>query len=119
MRIIHARKYASSFLKRRWELEDYPVDVWQQWPGFAAAETVPGLFVARISGWAAIVGAGTTEEAALADLRRQFEAYRVLRGGLPRPGTDLTTTEESELARTAPAYNDHLISGVIDLEKRD
>jgi hypothetical protein len=121
MRITHARKFAASFFKRRWELEDYPLDVWQQWPGYAASETAATVFVARICGWSAIVGAGPTAQDALADLRRQLEGYRTVAGGLPRPGTgtDSGSREASELALTAPAYDDHLISGVTDLEGRE
>ena len=120
MRITHARKYAASFFKRQWQLEDYPLEVWQQWPGYDAGETAKTVFVARISGWPAITGAGDSEAAAIADLRRQLDGHRALGGTLPRPGTHIEReTGDAELARTAPAYDDHLISGVTDLEKRD
>jgi hypothetical protein len=120
MRITHARKYAASFFKRRWELEDYPLDVWQQWSGYEAGEGASTVFVARIAGWSAIVGAGESEAAAIADLRRQLDGYRMVAGALPRPGIRVEAgVGDAELARTAPSYDDHLISGVTDLERRD
>ena len=120
MRITHARKYAASFFKRRWELEDYPLEVWQQWSGYEAGEAASAVFVARIAGWSAIVGAGESEAAAVADLRRQLDGYRTVAGALPRPGRRIAQPSgDAELARTAPAYDDHLISGLTDLERRD
>ena len=120
MRISHARKYAASFFKRQWQLEDYPLEVWQQWPGYDAGETSKAVFVARITGWSAIIGAGDTEAAAIADLRRQLDGLRAVAGSLPRPGTHIEPQGgDAERARTAPVHDDHLISGVTDLEKRE
>ena len=117
MRITHARKFAASFFKRRWELEDYPLETWPQWPGYEAGESAAPTFVARIAGWTVLIGAGQSEAAAVADLKRQLEGYRVVAGALPRPGTHVETHHgDSALARTAPAHDDHLISGVTDLE---
>ena len=120
MRITHARKFAASFFKRRWELEDYPLEVWQQWSGYDAGESASTVFVARIAGWSALIGTGESEGTAIADLRRQLDGFRNVAGALPRPGTQASREQgDTELARTAPAHDDHLISGVTDLDRRE
>jgi|SRR5687768_11801653 len=119
MRINSARKYALSFFKRQWTLDDYPIDLWRQWPGYQADESAPVVFVARIAGWQALVGSGTTEQEAISDLRRQFEDYRRMAERLPRPGTFVAQETASDLTRTNPKHDDHLISGVTDLDKRE
>ncbi|MDQ3070873.1 MAG: hypothetical protein M3R55_14240 [Acidobacteriota bacterium] len=119
MRMLIARKYAASFLKKTWDLEDYPVEVWQKWRGFEAPEEGPAVFVARIVGWPSLLGTGESAEAAHRDLARQFAGYKSTRAELPRPGT-IVAREPGEPPSdgAAEAYDDHLISGAVDLDDR-
>lgn len=75
-------KYVSSFVKRSWKFEDYPIVLVNQ----NDKQAIDGLpnWVARIDGWA-ICGLGDTQEEAVRDLRSRFDDYRSSRS-LPRPG---------------------------------
>lgn len=89
-RLRATAKYVASFLKRDWNLADYPIRIkrlrsehdvndrgsieWDVWN-------------AQIVKWPQMQGGGQTREAAYEDLLQRFEEFK--RGGrvLPRPGT--------------------------------
>ena len=78
-----------SFFRREWRFEDYPVTVRAQ-PGGTAAPHEDGswtpAYTATIDGML-LFGGGATADAARADLRAKFEAFRK-ENELPRPGTE-------------------------------
>ena len=85
-----AVKYILSHRKRDWDLEDYPLRFTSTKPtdlSFSLPkELQPVPWSASIVRWWAMTGTGETREAALEDLRQNFEAYK-REIPLPRPGT--------------------------------
>jgi len=83
-------KYLVSYLKRDWNLEDYPIeirhsDVPANVPEVPDFRPIPWLV--RIPTWMRMTGYGDTMEEAYADLRRKFSEYKNEGNELPRPGT--------------------------------
>lgn len=85
-------KYLLSFLKRDWDLADYPVIVRYQDPekhpppaGIGQVEPIP--WFASIDKWFQMFAPGETREEALENLRQNFGTYKAKHATLPRPGT--------------------------------
>lgn len=86
-----AWKYLTSFLKRTWSVNDYPirirrssVDADVDW-----GHLKPVAVEAQVINWWQMSGMGDTEEQALADLQKRFDARRANGDVFPRPGTGL------------------------------
>ena len=75
-------KWARSFSKKDWDLEDYPIRVTRQHEGEA---DIPE-WSAQIINWWALTGLGNTKAEALAELRVSLSKARESREKLPRPG---------------------------------
>jgi hypothetical protein len=83
-------KYLASFARRDWQLEDYPVRISYQGSGGASLpndRSQQPMWCAEILNWWTMLGTGDSRQAALADLRHNFEEYKRLYVELPRPGT--------------------------------
>lgn len=79
-------KFVLSFLKRTWELADYPVVIREQDPQTNSPLGLLPRFVATIWRWPGPTGVGDTEGEAIACLRTVLDTIRQDRA-LPRPGT--------------------------------
>jgi hypothetical protein len=92
-------KFLLSFLKRDWQLTDYPTSAREQFKDRTYLDnlqfkgTLPIMdahrWVVRIPGWYYMVGFGPTKDAAYLDLNRNFEEYKAEGNILPRPGTSV------------------------------
>jgi predicted RNase H-like HicB family nuclease len=82
-------KYLLSFLRRDWQLSDYPIEARdlsvEPLPGFSGLRYIRWLV--RIPHWLLMAGTGDTREEAFAELQRRFEEYKSEGNLLPRPGT--------------------------------
>ena len=81
-------KYALSFFKSDWKLEDYPIRIrynGEKSPLRGSQPPIP--WAAQIVNWWTMVGFGQTKEEAFEDLRRRFNEHKSQHGKLLRPGT--------------------------------
>jgi hypothetical protein len=115
-------KFGLSFLKRDWQLRDYPIRVRKQ--GDAPADpnsrfkTYP--WSAQIDGWGVISGLGNTRDEALSQLAVNFEEQKARRASegklLPRPGTHVPIQFAStELIAAHGPLVDDFIHRVLEL----
>lgn len=113
-------KYLLSFLKRHWDLEDYPVIVRYQDPekhpppaGIGQVEPIP--WFASIDKWFQMFAPGETREEALENLRHNFENYKQKHNTLPRPGTlvELEMAPTQQVDRFADLAHD-FISKIVE-----
>ena len=84
-------KFALSFFKSDWELEDYPVK-FRHSPSDGSGATgrwTPAPWYATIINWRRMFGAGDTQEEAYDALRQRFQEYKREGKRLPRPGTGM------------------------------
>ena len=81
--LLSASKYALSFRKREWELDDYPVRLVYH-DSSAGPGTFNGWMASILKWW--LIGTGPTKEAALQQLSDNLAAAKVA-GNHPRPGT--------------------------------
>jgi hypothetical protein len=121
-RLAAAWKWALSFRKQNWDLNDYPIFVRED----ESAEQRSTLrmkshrFTAQIEQWD-LSGSGDTKRNALSDLRRTFDAAKAekQREGrrLPRPGTrvPLEFATRDEVSKH-PELEDDFIRRVLQLE---
>lgn len=88
--------YLRSFLKKDWQLEDYPLEYnTYDLEKNQAIEAEfgkmhnyqPVLYSVRVIGWLLMFGHGNTKEEAYQKLVEQFSAYRASGSVLPRPGS--------------------------------
>ena len=105
-------KYALSFFKQSWTLDDYPVRVRYQepeLPSFAGSRLKPIPWVAQIEGWL-LSGHGDSRGEALADLNRRFEEYRAHHSELPRPGAKVPVAfaGRGRISKLEPLADDFL-----------
>ena len=77
--------YISSFTKREWNFEDYPVRIRKQ----KGMENSNHAYSAQIICWWIVGGLGPNKKAALADLKTNFDSIRSNRKQMPRPGTSV------------------------------
>lgn len=84
-RIKTVQKYLLSFLKKKWEFNDYPIFVREQSKGPIPFGWEFHAWVASIINWH-VGGTGNTKEEALISLRSNFEKYKTSNPKLPRPG---------------------------------
>jgi hypothetical protein len=84
-----ALKFLLAFLKRDWEIEDYPIRFRFQKADMSGATSRRKLipWIAQVVNWWALSGHGNTKADAYADLRSKFQARKAKGGRLPRPGT--------------------------------
>jgi len=77
----------TSYFKRNWTLEDYPVRFGFHPTSGAARGTrlKPTPYSASIVNWPGLLGVGGSKSEALADLGKTFDQYK-LKNRLPRPG---------------------------------
>jgi hypothetical protein len=119
-RKIRARMaWAASFLKRRWDFGDYPLDYVDQ------GERNPNLperlqhkrWRADLINWPAVSGLGESRAEALADAKEKFFAYQVSGEKMWRPGTGpgIVFADNHSVAEHA-ALRDHFIQNVLGLE---
>lgn len=86
-------KYLASFLKKDWELTDYPIQVreFDTTPlpiDFSKSHPMqPVRWMVRIPNWLRMTGSGQTKEETWANLQSKFEEYKGEGLQLPRPGT--------------------------------
>jgi hypothetical protein len=87
-RLLAARKFCLSFLKRRWELSDYPVSVREQEidPNYTGTRFKQHRYVASIVNWG-LAATGDTHADARKALETAFESASRNRKVMPRPGT--------------------------------
>jgi hypothetical protein len=80
-------KYASSFLKRTWSLEDYPVRLRKIGPRVPGSAGLRGQVTwnAQIINWWHMRGVGSTPEVAMESLARRLAGFAASHP-LPRPG---------------------------------
>jgi hypothetical protein len=84
MNMRRARKFLSSFFKRDWKFEDYPV---YSCPWIAYAFPTPFPWQAFIICWSGMHAGGNTASDAIKNLRTKFESFKQ-ENELPRPGRD-------------------------------
>jgi hypothetical protein len=119
-RKIRARlAWAASFLKRRWNFDDYPLDYVDQ------GECDPKLperlrhkrWRADLINWPAVSGLGESKEEALADAKEKFAARQASGEKMWRPGTGpgIVFADNQSVAEHA-ALRDHFIHNVLGLE---
>jgi hypothetical protein len=115
-------KYALSFFKRHWTLDDYPVRVRFQerdLPSFASSRLEPIPWVAQIEGWL-LSGHGGSRGEALADLTRRFEEYRAQHSELPRPGAKVPITfAVTHRISTLQPLADEFLRRIFELDAAD
>ena len=113
-------KYLLSFLKRDWDLEDYPVIVRYQDPekhpppaGIGQVEPIP--WFAFIGQWFLMFASGETRDEALENLRHNFENYKQKHTTLPRPGTlvELEMAPTQQVDRFADLAHDFITRIVV------
>jgi hypothetical protein len=123
-REFHRRwKHCLSFLKKDWQLRDYPLHLRRQSDVPADPDSRFKIYpwLAQIDGWNVIGGTGNTRDEALADLSAKFEkekSERVSKGEpLPRPGTDVPVQfASSSRIDVRAALLDDFIHRVLELE---
>ena len=84
-------KYASSFYKGTWDLEDYPVRLKQQ----GRDDPKIPMWSAQVINWWVLSGLGSTKKEAYESLRESLNAAKESRDCLPRPGTKVPIEFES------------------------
>ena len=80
----------TSYFKRNWTLDDYPI-LFRFHPTSGAARGTrlkPTPYSASIVNWPALLGVGGSKSEALDDLRKHFDQFKV-NNRLPRPGTNV------------------------------
>ena len=77
-------KYLLSFLKKNWDINDYPFDIYLN--KNAGEDKVK--YGARVLKWVGMVGHGESKEAAFESLKNHFIVYKE-NNKLPRPGTSV------------------------------
>lgn len=84
---LAAWKFVTSFLKRDWQLEGYPIALWTQResPPDAPLRLLVHPWRASIINWH-LAGSGETLALAVEDLRKHFATAKLNRDKLPRPG---------------------------------
>ncbi len=82
-----AYKYLTSFLKKDWSFNDYPIRIVQQKIPESEGQfkTIP--WTVNVIWWFRISGHGDTKEEALTQARQAFDDYKKENNTLPRPGT--------------------------------
>jgi hypothetical protein len=119
-RKVRARlAWASSFFKFRWDFSDYPIDYVDQ--GEADPKLPERLrhprWRADFINWFAVSGTGETKEAALADAKEKFAAWKASGKEMWRPGIGPGITfAESQIIDQRPELRDHFIHNVLGLE---
>jgi hypothetical protein len=111
--------WAASFLKRRWEFNDYPLECVDQ------GERDPKLperfqhsrWRADLVNWFAVSGVGESREEAIADAKRKFTAHQASGEKMWRPGTspEIVFADNQAVAEHA-ALRDHFIQNVLGLD---
>ncbi|MGA3328602.1 MAG: hypothetical protein ABSF45_29485 [Terriglobia bacterium] len=88
-KLLVAAKFLLSFLKRDWEIDDYPIRIrsLKVDMSLATPRWKPIPWVAQVVNWWALSGGGQSKAEALADLRPKFQARKATGARLPRPGT--------------------------------
>jgi len=81
------RKFALSFRKRGWTIDDYPLKVTDHGPVEANGRLKPSRWTAQIINWLHMRGDADTREGAFVELQHQIDVHLRERGSLPRPGT--------------------------------
>jgi hypothetical protein len=100
-----AAKFLLSFLKRDWEIDDYPIRIRFQKVDLsqATARRKPIPWIAQVVNWWALSGHGQSKAEALDDLRSKFQARKAKGVRLPRPGTkvplEFASTVEADRLR--------------------
>ena len=112
-------KFALSFFKSDWKLEDYPVK-FKHSPSDGSGATgrwAPAPWYATIINWRRMFGAGDTQEEAYDALRRRFQEYKREGKRLPRPGTGLPMelTSTAKVGRHEEIARDFLAQ-ILDLD---
>ena len=79
-----AWKYALSFLKKDWSINDYPIRIQEQ-AADLDGERLP-RYSAQVINWWTLSGLGDTPEEALLDLERSLANFKHHNGYLHRPG---------------------------------
>ena len=82
-------KYALSFSKRTWSVDDYPLR-FRHWPEARVPMSMEGGQIpwhVQVVNWWMMSGSGNTKEEAYEDLRQALARFWSSRGYLPRPGT--------------------------------
>jgi hypothetical protein len=115
-------KLLLSFRKKNWDLCDYPLRVRCQASAddgaFAASSEC--AWSAQIINWWAVDGLGPTREAALNDLRQQFDSIRSDGHELPRPGTEVPIELASaELVRKYEAIAREFLPEILGINYED
>ena len=84
-----AAKFLLSFLKRDWEIEDYPIRfrLKKVDESPATGRLQPTRWTAQVVNWWALAGHGHSKAEAHGDLISNFQARKASGGRLPRPGT--------------------------------
>jgi hypothetical protein len=117
-------KWCISFLKRDWELADYPVSIRTQEPDpdsdFSAPRFKLNRYVASIANWH-LTGGGDSKNEALINLEAKFVAAKLKRKKmgkpLPRPGAQVPIEFAPQQRIDAHAQlADDFIRRVLDLE---
>jgi hypothetical protein len=84
-------KFALSFLKKRWKLRDYPVQVVKQTEnrksGIISNSRKIQAYRADIVNWVGLSATGETPKNAIRNLAELFYGARMCRDAMPRPGT--------------------------------
>jgi hypothetical protein len=111
--------WAASFLKRRWDFDDYPLDYVDQ--GECDSKLPERLrhkrWRADMINWPAVSGLCESKEEALADAKKKFAAHEASGEKMWRPGTGpgIVFADNQAVAENA-ALRDHFIQNVLGFE---
>jgi predicted RNase H-like HicB family nuclease len=122
-RALATWKLCVSFLKREWNLSDYPVVVKEQSkePTKQGARLKQQRYMAFVVNWAGLAGTGDTEQEALRNLEGTFVSAKAERQRthepLPRPGTTVPVQfASSERVVAHPELTADFIRRVLELD---
>jgi hypothetical protein len=111
-------KFCLSFIKREWELRDYPVSIREQEldPTHSGTRLKQRRYLAFIVNWG-LGGAGDTQTEALRELETVFETAKRNRPLMPRPGARVPVEFATrERVSAHPELAEDFIRRILQLE---
>jgi hypothetical protein len=113
-----AWKFCLSFIKREWEVRDYPVSIREQEidPTYSGNRLKQRQYLAFIVNWG-LAGTGDTQAEAFRELEAAFESAKRNRPVMPRPGTGVPVQfATQERVSADPELAQDFIRRILELE---